>query len=388
MAGLLKNAGTRLGDGSVMRIAATLDPATMDIMVDDNADNSLMPVWTRMSSRTSQTMREGTLAVVWKPEAKKAFGVHDDDDQLPHLGVFANALNVPAAPPGTNVLVVDDKDNRDKKKVLAQRLCRSVRPVGEVGREFTVGETDAGSTAIGTGTFVELIAHRTMAFPGQPPGLFAPVKLALDTAQVSDGRFSIEEVSSKSQADQAKHVMAVYLAAAGKSSTLSPANIAKSGGAGNAARKTVTYPVMKEELIAGNKMLMGILGIVLAILKKADGKVVLENNSGIKKIEGNTLVKVIQEAVDGKLDTVTKGPVSSKTDMQIFFDFLTDAIVPQMSVYSSSDPSEVIPTRGLDLISNAFFDLRESNRSIGVVTSVRAKDDETYQADVALNTIS
>ena len=163
MAGLLKNAGTRLGDGSVMRIAATLDPATMDIMVDDNADTSLMPVHTRMSTRTSQTMREGTLAVVWKPEAKKAFGVHGDDDQLPHLGVFANALNVPAAPPGTNVLVVNDKDDKDKKKVLAQRLCRSVRPVGEVGREFTVGETDAGSTAIGTGTFVELIAHRTMA---------------------------------------------------------------------------------------------------------------------------------------------------------------------------------------------------------------------------------
>ena len=59
--------------------------------------------------------------------------------------------------------------------------------------------------------------------------------------------------------------MAMYLAAAQKSATLSPANIAKFGGAGNAARKTVTYPVMKEELIAGNKMLMGILGIVLAI---------------------------------------------------------------------------------------------------------------------------
>ena len=378
MAGLLKNAGTRLGDGSVMRIAATLDPATMDIMVDDNADTSLMPVHTRMSTRTSQTMREGTLAVVWKPEAKKAFGVHGDDDQLPHLGVFANALNVPAAPPGTNVLVVNDKDDKDKKKVLAQRLCRSVRPVGEVGREFTVGETDAGSTAIGTGTFVELIAHRTMAFPGQPPGLFAPVRLALDTAQVSDGRFSIEEVSSKSQADQAKDVMAMYLAAAQKSTTLSPANIAKTGGAGNGARKTATYPVMKEELIAGNKMLMGILGIVLAMLERATKG----DSSGKNMMDLANLIKLIKLCVD------TEMTLSNKNEFDVFFAFLSDTITPQMSVYSSSTASAVIQTRGLDLISNAFFDLRESNRSIGVVTSVRAKDDETYQADVALNTIS
>jgi len=383
MAGLLKNAGTRLGDGSVMRIAATLDPATMDIMLDDNADGALMPVWTRMSSRTSQTMREGTLAVVWKPEAKKAFGVHEDDDQLPHLGVFANALNVPAAPTGT--YVPDDNDN-DKKKALSQRLCRSVRAVGEVGREFTVGETDAGSTAIGTGTFVELIAHRTMAFPGKSPGLFAPVRLALDTAPVSDGRFSIEEVSSKSQADQAKDVMRAYLTAAEKSKTLSPANIAKFGGAGNGARKTVTYPVMKEELIAGNKLLMGILGIVLAILKKADGTVVLENAS--KKIEASTIVGLIESAVDGTLDAVKQGATSKKTDTHIFFEFLRDTITPQMSFHTPTKPSDVIPTRGLDLISNAFFDLRENNRSIGVVTSVRARDAETYQADVALNTIS
>lgn len=383
MAGLLSNAGTRLGDGSVMRIAATLDPATMDIMMADSTDDKLMPVKTRMANRTSQTMREGTLAVVWKPEAKKAFGVHDDDDQLPHLGVLANVLNVPAAPAGTPLLGVDDKD---MKKALAQKLCRSVRPVGEVGREFTVGETDAGSTAIGTGTFVELIAHRTMAFPGQPPGLFAPVKLALDTAQVSDGRFSIEEVSSKSQADQAKDVMRAYLAAAANHQKLSPKGIADAGGAGNGARKTVMYPVMKEELIAGNKMLMGILGIVLAILKKADGNVKLETVN--KKIEVSSLTGLIEAAVDGTLDAGKLGNTSKKTDAQIFFEFLSESITPQMSFYSNSTPSEVIPTRGLDLISNAFFDLRESNRSIGVVTSIRARDTETYQADVALNTIS
>lgn len=366
-----------------MRIAATLDPATMDIMMDDGADDKLMPVSTKLSTRTSQTMREGTLAVAWRPEAKKAFGIRGDDDNLPHLGVFANARNVPAAPPGTQGLF---NDKKDVKKALAQQLCRSVRCVGEVGREFTVAETDAGSTAIGTGTIVELIAHRTMAFPGKAPGLFAPVKLALDVSNVSDGRFSIAEVSSKSQVDQARDVMAMYLNAAGKSQTLSPMSIAAAGGPGAGAKKTPVPPIMLEELATGNKMLMGILGIVLAILKKADGKVTLENLN--KKIEASTLKEVIEYAVDGTLDTTKPGSNSKKTDAQIFFEFLSDSITPQMSVYLGPKPSEVIPNRGLDLISNAFFDLRESNRSIGVVTSIRATDAETYQADFALNTIS
>lgn len=386
MAGLLQNAGTRLGDGSVMRIAATLDPTTMDIMMDDYTDDKLMPLSTKMSTRTSQTMREGTFAVAWRPEAKKAFGIREDEDNLPHLGVFANARNVPAAPTGATVLVAGGKN--DIKRALARQLCRSVRCVGEVGREFTVAETDAGSTAVGTGTIVELMAHRTMAFPGRPPGLFAPVRLDLDTSNVSDGRFSIEEVSSKSHVDQARDVVSVYLAAAATTSSLSPKNIAEAGGPGGGAKKTSIPPVMLEDIATGNKMLMGILGIVLAILKKADGSVKLENNSGITQIDRSALLKVIQEAVDGNLDTVTKGSVSSKTDMQIFFDFLTGAIIPPMSVYSGANPSDVIPNRGLDLISNAFFDLRESDRSIGVATSIRARDTETYQADVAINTIS
>jgi hypothetical protein len=367
MAGLLQNAGTRLGDGSVMRIAATLDPTTMDIMMDDYTDDKLMPLSTKMSTRTSQTMREATFAVAWRPEAKKAFGIRDDEDNLPHLGVFANARNVPAAPAGVDVLV--DGDKTHTKRALARQLCRSVRCVGEVGREFTVAETDAGSTAVGTGTIVELMAHRTMAFPGKPPGLFAPVRLDLDTSNVSDGRFSIEEVSSKSHVDQARNAMSVYLAAAAKTASLSPKNIANAGGPGSGAKKTSLPPIMLEDIATGNKMLMGILGIVLAILRS--------KNSLVAGKKADEVATAIANEID-KTSAITPE----------FSALLKEAIVPSISVYNGSNPSDVIPHRGLDLISNAFFDLRESNRSIGVATSIRARDAETYQADVAINTIS
>jgi hypothetical protein len=371
MAGLLQNAGTRLGDGSVMRIAATLDPTTMDIMMDDYTDDKLMPLSTKMSTRTSQTMREGTFAVAWRPEAKKAFGIRDDEDNLPHLGVFANARNVPAAPAGVDVLV--DGDKTHTKRALARQLCRSVRCVGEVGREFTVAETDAGSTAVGTGTIVELMAHRTMAFPGKPPGLFAPVRLDLDTSNVSDGRFSIEEVSSKSHVDQARAAMSVYLAAAAKTASLSPKSIAAAGGPGSGAKKTSLPPIMLEDIATGNKMLMGILGIVLAILDNRKTNIVTDTMT----------VKALSDIIKDQIDGKNGNPITKD-----FAKLLTESITPQMSVYLGSNPSNVIPNMGLDLISNAFFDLRESNRSIGVATSIRARDAETYQADVAINTIS